>query len=184
MSTSSGESWQLFFFLLLREKGFEHKCPNQRKYTQSAILKFCYLFDPYQVLSIVSNPCTDEYLAVQGLKDCHVLTFGSGGSVSDHLVLHPQLESNNYIIKTAWMPGSQTELAIVTADFIKVYDLGSDVLSPQFYFLVPSGKVRDSTLAIFDDSKYVIIMSTAGHIYFQCLNQVWSPTQLFSVSFL
>ena len=82
------------------------------------------------------------------------------------------------------MPGSQTELAIVTADFIKVYDLGSDVLSPQFYFLVPSGKVRDSTLAIFDDSKYVIIMSTAGHIYFQCLNQVWSPTQLFSLSFL
>ena len=136
-------------------------------------------------MSIVSNPCTDEYLAVQGLKDCHVLTFGSGGSVSDHLVLHPQLESNNYIIKTAWMPGSQTELAIVTADFIKVYDLGCDVLSPQFYFLVPSGKVRDATLAIFDDgSKNLIIMSTAGHIYFQCLNQVWSPTQLFSVSFL
>ena len=32
--------------------------------------------------------------------------------------------------------------------------------------------MRDCTLAILEDeSKYVIIMSTAGHIYFQCLNQ-------------
>ena len=34
------------------------------------------------------------------------------------------------------MPGSQTELAVITADFIKVYDLGSDALSPQYFLLV------------------------------------------------
>ena len=126
---------------------------------------------PFTVLSVVSNQCTEEYLAVNGLKDCHVLTFSNNGSVVDHLVLHPQLDANNFIVKTVWMPGTQTELALVTADFIKIYDLGTDVLSPQFYFLVPSGKVRDCTLACMDDgSKYVLIMSTAGHIYFQCLN--------------
>jgi len=54
------------------------------------------------------------------LKDCHVLTFSSSGSVSDHLVLHPQLATGNFIIKAVWLPGSQTELAIVTADFVKV----------------------------------------------------------------
>ena len=43
-----------------------------------------------------------------GLKDCHVLTFTSSGSVADHLVLHPQLDANNFIIKAVWMPGSQT----------------------------------------------------------------------------
>ena len=128
---------------------------------------------PFTVLSVVSNPCADEYLAVNGLKDCHVLTLNGGsgsgaGSVADHLVLHPQLDANNFIIKTVWMPGHQTELALVTAEFIKIYDLSTDVLSPQYFFLVPSGKVRDCTLAIMEDGfKYVLIMSTAGHIYFQ-----------------
>ncbi len=68
------------------------------------------------------------------------------------------------------MPGSQTELAVVTADFVKVYDLGSDVLSPQYFFLVPSGKVRDCTLAFTEDGqRHVLVMSSAGHIYYQSL---------------
>lgn len=54
-------------------------------------------------------------------QDCHVLTFSSTGSVSDHLVLHPQLATGNFIIKAVWLPGSQTELAIITADFVKVF---------------------------------------------------------------
>jgi E3 ubiquitin-protein ligase UBR4 len=68
------------------------------------------------------------------------------------------------------MAGSQTELAIVTADFVKIYDLSKDVLSPQYYFLVPSGKIRDCTLAFTEEGKFVILMSSAGHIYFQALN--------------
>ena len=120
------------------------------------------------LLSIVSNPSNEDYLAVTGLKDCHVLTFTSSGSVAEHLVLHPQLDANNFIIKAVWMPGSQTELALVTADFVKVYDLGKDVLSPQYFLLVPSGKVRDCTLAFMADGfRYVLIMSSAGHIHFQ-----------------
>ena len=57
---------------------------------------------------------------MSGLKDCHVLTLSSSGSVVNHLVLHPQLETGNFIIKTIWLPGSQTELAVVTADFVQV----------------------------------------------------------------
>lgn len=73
------------------------------------------------------------------------MTFTSGGSVADHLVLHPQLEIGNFIIRAIWLPGSQTKLALITADFVKIYDLSIDVLSPQYYFLVPSGKIRDVT---------------------------------------
>ena len=139
---------------------------------------------PFTVLSIVPNSCNEDYLAVTGIKDCHILTFngnnsgssggatGRPGEVTAHLVLHPQLDANNYIIKSIWMPGSQTEIALVTADFIKVYNLGKDALSPEYFFLVPSGKVRDCTLAIMEDgSKFVLIMSSAGHIYFQQLTQ-------------
>lgn len=64
-----------------------------------------------------------------------MLTFSSSGSVSDHLVLHPQLATGNFIIKAVWLPGSQTELAIVTADFVKVpLQLFDDVILEWFCF--------------------------------------------------
>ena len=105
------------------------------------------------VLSVTGNPCNEDFLAVCGLKDCHVLTFNSSGSVADHLVLHPSLETGNFIIKAVWLPGSQTELAIVTADFVKIYDLSLDAISPQYYFLLPSGKIRDSTFVLTEESR-------------------------------
>ena len=125
---------------------------------------------PFTVLSLVSNPCNENFLAVCGLKDCHVLTFNSGGGVSDQLVLQPQLEAANYIIKAVWLPGSQTQLALVTADSVKIYDLLTDALSPSYYFLVPSGKIRDVTFVHTDSGDmFVLLMSSAGHIYFQQL---------------
>ena len=108
---------------------------------------------PFTVLSVTGNPCNEDYLAVCGLKDCHVLTFNSTGSVADHLVLHPSLETGNFIIKAVWLSGSQTELAIVTADFVKIYDLSIDAISPQYYFLLPSGKIRDATFVFSDESR-------------------------------
>ncbi|XP_041369615.1 E3 ubiquitin-protein ligase UBR4-like [Gigantopelta aegis] len=124
---------------------------------------------PFTVLSIVGNPCNEDFLAVCGLKDCHVLTFTSSGSVADHLVLHPSLATGNFIIKAIWLPGSQTELAIVTADFVKIYDLGSDAISPQFYFLLPSGKIRDATFCFTEHGHYMVLMSSSGYIYTQVM---------------
>ncbi|XP_069598111.1 E3 ubiquitin-protein ligase UBR4 isoform X6 [Ranitomeya imitator] len=127
---------------------------------------------PFTVLSLTGNPCKEDYLAVCGLKDCHVLTFSGSGSVSDHLVLHPQLATGNFIIKAVWLPGSQTELAIVTADFVKVYDLSSDALSPTFYFLLPSSKIRDVTFLFNEEGKNIIvIMSSAGYVYTQLMEE-------------
>ncbi|XP_059140958.1 E3 ubiquitin-protein ligase UBR4-like isoform X2 [Physella acuta] len=124
---------------------------------------------PFTVLSITGNPCNEDYLAVCGLKDCHVMTFTSSGAVADHLVLHPSLATGNFIIKAIWLPGSQTELAIVTADFVKIYDLGVDAISPQYYFLLPSGKIRDVTFIFNDESRAMIMMASSGYIYTQTL---------------
>lgn len=126
---------------------------------------------PFTVLSLSGNPCNEDFLAVCGLKDCHVLTFSSTGSVADHLVLHPQLETGNFIIRAIWLPGSQTQLALITADFVKIYDLSKDALSPQYFFLVPSGKIRDCTF-IYEDGVYnILLMSSPGHIYTETLNE-------------
>ncbi|CAH0559665.1 unnamed protein product [Brassicogethes aeneus] len=126
---------------------------------------------PFTVVSLSSNLCNEDFLAVCGLKDCHVLTFTSAGSVSDHLVLHPQLETGNFIIKAIWLPGSQTKLALVTADFVKIYDLSTDALSPQYYFLVPSGKIRDCTFMYDSATYHILLMSSPGHIYTELLNE-------------
>ncbi|XP_016138625.1 E3 ubiquitin-protein ligase UBR4 [Sinocyclocheilus grahami] len=127
---------------------------------------------PFTVLSLTGNPCNEDYLAVCGLKDCHVLTFSSTGSVSDHLVLHPQLATGNFIIKAIWLPGSQTELAIITADFVKIYDLSVDALSPMYYLLLPSSKIRDATFLFNEEGKNIIvIMSSAGYMYTQVMDE-------------
>lgn len=129
---------------------------------------------PFTVLSLSSNLCNEDYLAVCGLKDCHVLTFTSTGSASDHLVLHPQLDTGNFIIRAIWLPGSQTKLALVTADFVKIYDLAKDALSPQNYFLVPSGKIRDCTFMYEEGVYNILLMSSSGHIYTEVLNDASS----------
>lgn len=41
---------------------------------------------PFTVLSIVANPCNEDFLAVTGLKECHVLAFNNNGTLADHLV--------------------------------------------------------------------------------------------------
>ncbi|XP_046612558.1 E3 ubiquitin-protein ligase UBR4 isoform X2 [Neodiprion virginianus] len=127
---------------------------------------------PFTVLSVTGNQWNEDFLAVCGLKDCHVLTFNSSGTVSDHLVLHPQLETGNFIIRAIWLPGSQTQLALVTADFVKIYDLGKDALSPQYYFLVPTGKIRDCTfIHTENDIFHLLLMSSAGYIYSQAMDE-------------
>lgn len=66
----------------------------------------------------------------------------------------------------------------MTADFVKIYDLGKDVLSPQYYFLVPAGKIRDVTFVCSDDScSVIVIMSSVGYIYTQDMNDESSATQ-------
>ncbi|CAB0040844.1 unnamed protein product, partial [Trichogramma brassicae] len=127
---------------------------------------------PFTVLSMTGNQWNEDFLAVCGLKDCHVLTFNSSGTVSDHLVLHPQLETGNFIIKAIWLPGSQTQLALVTADFVKIYDLSKDALSPQYYFLVPTGKIRDCTFIYTESGEFhLLLMSSAGYIYNQVMDE-------------
>ncbi|KAJ2946624.1 hypothetical protein O0L34_g12681 [Tuta absoluta] len=126
---------------------------------------------PFTVLSLSGNPWNEDLLAVCGLKECHVLTFNSGGAVADHLVLTTGLEANNYVIKAIWLPGSQTQLALVTSDFVKIFDLSKDLNNPMHHFLVPSGKVRDVTFVNQEGIMHMLCMSSAGHIYWQPMSE-------------
>ncbi|CAG4926444.1 unnamed protein product [Colias eurytheme] len=126
---------------------------------------------PFTVITLSGNVANEDLLAVCGLKECHVLTFNSAGAISEHFVLTTGLEANNYIIKAIWLPGSQTQMALVTSDFIKIYDLSKDLNNPLHYFLVPSGKVRDVTFVNQEGVMHMLCMSSAGHIYWQPMSE-------------
>ena len=92
------------------------------------------------------------------------MCFNSSGQITNKLPIHTSLESNEYIVKvyyaflanfyyclqTIWCPGSETELAIITDTFVKIYDLSVDTISPLYYFLVCSDKIRDATIIVSD----------------------------------
>lgn len=127
----------------------------------------------FTALSVVANPtipATDDHLAVCGLKDCHVLTFGHTGALLNRLAVNVSLEGQNYIIKALWLPGSQTELAIVTHEFVKIFDLTTDASAPIYHFILASGNVKDVTFVRLDaKERYMIVMSTNGFVYYQQL---------------
>ncbi|KAH8235417.1 hypothetical protein KR032_007411, partial [Drosophila birchii] len=83
----------------------------------------------------------------------------------------PQLENGNYIKKAVWLPGSQTLLALVTSDYVKIYDLAVDSYSPKYYYLVALGKIRDCTFMYQDGQYYMLSFASSGYIYTQQLDQ-------------
>ena len=128
---------------------------------------------PMTILSICSNSSYPEYLAVTGIKDCHVLVYNSADcSISSQVSLNLSLDAGNFIIKALWIPGSQTQLAIITADFIKIYDLAYDLQNPIYFYHLLSGKLRDVTFLIDGATNTVnlLIMSSQGFIYTQVLD--------------
>lgn len=44
-----------------------------------------------------------------------------------------------------WVPGSQTMLAVATRDFVKIYDLAEDNISPTHNFMIFNGFISDFT---------------------------------------
>lgn len=124
---------------------------------------------PCTIMSLEANAANEDLLAVCGLKECHILTFTSGGIASDHIVITPQLDTGNYIKRAVWLPGSQTMLALITCDYVKIYELAKDTFSPQYYFLVPSGKIRDCTFVYQSGTYFLLLFASSGYIYTQPL---------------
>lgn len=50
---------------------------------------------------------------------------------------------------------------------MQIYNLAKDAISPKFYFLVPSGKIRDVCFIFTEESRHLVLMSSAGYMYTQ-----------------
>lgn len=45
-----------------------------------------------------------------------------------------------------------------------------DALSPQYFFLLPSGKIRDATFICTEEGRYMVLMASSGYIYTQVMD--------------
>ena len=73
-----------------------------------------------------------------------------------------------FIINFSFQNPAQTSILNHRCNpFQQIYDLSQDALSPLYYFLLPSGKIRDVSF-IFDDGDHsLILMSSGGQLYLQ-----------------
>lgn len=102
--------------------------------------------------------------------------------MSDHLVLHPQLATGNFIIKAIWLPGSQTELAIITADFVKVYFICNHIFHQwcfpvvfeliDFFFHIFT---HNSSLFLAVETTFTYILSAFLNRFMTCQWMPWVP---------
>lgn len=75
-------------------------------------------------------------------------------------------------------PGLDPPYLLFLPSILQIYDLSIDALSPTFYFLLPSSKIRDVTFLFNEEGKNIIvIMSSAGYIYTQLMEEASSAQQ-------
>jgi len=112
---------------------------SKKKFTLNKLNTFNI---PFTILSMQPNQLNSDYLCITGLKDCQILNIDSNGRLKEPtIILQPNLDSTgNYIIRAQWLSDrNQAQLALLTADFIKIYDLSVDTVNPIYYFILPTG---------------------------------------------
>ena len=70
------------------------------------------------------------------------------------------------LLQAMWVPGSQTELVVVSDTFVKIYDLRVDLISPVYYFVILTGKIKDATVAVTGE---VQVMYGSGRKWVHCV---------------
>lgn len=76
-------------------------------------------------------------------------------------------------LQVEWCRGVRGLLALVTADFISVYDLKVSSTKPRHQFVIPVGNVRDVSFVVSETGEQIslLIMSSVGYVYLQQLNE-------------
>jgi E3 ubiquitin-protein ligase UBR4 len=104
----------------------------------------------YKPLSLKFNPSNQNFLAVAGIKDLEVFTLSKNGKVVSKLVVDLVLEAlgeDLSIVNINWLPDSQTMLAVATREFVRIYDLSEDNISPKFNIEIHDNSITDFTFS-------------------------------------
>lgn len=69
-----------------------------------------------------------------------------------------------------WIPGSQSMIAIVTVDTVQVFDISKSFNDPEYFFILPTGKIKDCTFSNIEGLIFLYILTMSGHIYVQVMD--------------
>jgi hypothetical protein len=97
------------------------------------------------------NPSQPQYVAVVGPQNLEVIVLEKNGRVDYKVKVDLMLEEIDQdltIVNVKWLPNSPTSIAIATKDFVKIYDMGADLMSPTHNIMIFDGFITD-----FDFSK-------------------------------
>jgi hypothetical protein len=75
-----------------------------------------------------------------------VIVLEKSGKLAYKISVDLMLEAINRdltIVNIRWLPGSPTSIAVGTRDFVKIYDLGEDPMSPTHYIQIFNGLLSD-----------------------------------------
>ncbi|KAF3783370.1 Auxin transport protein [Nymphaea thermarum] len=119
----------------------------------------------FEIVHLMFNPIVENYLAVAGYEDCQVLSLNPRGEVTDRLPVELALQGA-YIRRVDWVPGSQVQLMVVTNNFVKIYDLSKDNISPSHYFTLQDDLIVDATLILASKGRmFLLVLSDNGNLF-------------------
>lgn len=138
----------------------------------------------FEVVGVSFNKQCECYLAVAGIKQCRVLTFNNNYQVVNQLELNlslDSLDSSNFIIQAQWVPGSQVHLgkplgicllinlAVITQQFVKIYDLSKDNICPVQALNILDDKIQSTTFIYSlnpdSDEVHIAVLTLKGNLY-------------------
>lgn len=123
----------------------------------------------FDVLNVEFNPLYENYLLMNGLKLCNVVTLNNRNQVEDQLEVQLSLEKSVSIIHCRWIPGSKTCISVLTTAWLKIYDLSKDAISPAIYLTLPDHvQTKDFCFIVSPKTNKpiaIIMMSTLGVLY-------------------
>lgn len=135
---------------------------------------------PYEVMGIAFNPVYESYLLAYGYKECRILTLNPKMEIIDQLEINLSLEAldnQSYIIKSMWVPGSLTNVSVVTNHSVKLYDLSKDNICPLHNFSVPTSQtIKDTVICSDSGILTLVVLCNSGTLYVQSLDFSFSTS--------
>lgn len=116
------------------------------------------------------------YLAVVGAQNVDVIVLTKQGKVSYKVTIDLLLEAISQdltIVNTKWLPGAHSSLAVATREFIKIYDLAEDTMSPTHNIMIFNGFITDFAFSSYRPTQGDLVETTlygaskAGSVYYQ-----------------
>eukprot|EP01060_Flectonema_neradi_P013628 TRINITY_DN2035_c0_g2_i1.p1 TRINITY_DN2035_c0_g2~~TRINITY_DN2035_c0_g2_i1.p1 ORF type:complete len:5128 (+),score=954.32 TRINITY_DN2035_c0_g2_i1:107-15490(+) len=152
---------------------FPHQNPAPRRgdtKTELSVLSKCTV--RFKIIGLSLNPLNGMYLAAYGIHSVQVFVIVGGNvtcQVTPHLSLST-LSRHTHVIHCEWVPGSHSQLAVITTKFVKIFDLSSTIYSPIHNLMLLDSDFCGATFAQDTDGSITMFgLTTTGIIYSQVL---------------